>query len=336
LKVDDGISYDVQARTISVLGVRSPYVTATREIVGKTADPSDVTNFNININGQYASLSWTPITDLDLSHYVIRHSTSTSGATFSNAVDIVDKVSRPASTATVPALTGTYFIKAVDKLGNNSVNAASILVPVGFVGDLNVVATVTESPTFSGTKSDTVVVGSGLRISQASTYSQSGTTVTVTATAHGIPNGTAIYSDILTGTAVDGNYTITVVNANSFTYTAGTSLTTSGNVNISKLAGTYTFATTLGASYDLGAVYTSRCYYSITLSRVEFGALFDSASGLFDARAGLFDGSGDFNDVNAFMEIRTTNKNSSTAITLQEHFNLGFKWNHLVIISHLK
>ena len=315
LKVDDGISYNVQARTISVLGVRSAYVTATREIVGKTADPSDVTNFNININGQYASLSWTPITDLDLSHYVIRHSTSTSGATFSNAVDIVDKVSRPASTATVPALTGTYFIKAVDKLGNYSINATPILVPVGAVGDLNVVSTITESPSFTGTKSDTVVVGAGLRISQAATYSQSGTTVTVTATAHGIPDATAIYSDILTGTAVDGTYTITVVNANSFTYTAGTSLTTSGNVNISKLSGTYTFATTLGSSLDLSAVYTSRCYFSMSLSRIEFGAVFDSASGLFDAREGLFDGSGDFNDVNAYMEIRTTNTDPNASPT---------------------
>jgi hypothetical protein len=65
------------------------------------------------------------------------------------------------------------------------------------------------------------------------TYSQSGTTVTVTATAHGLIAGNSIYSDITTGTAVDGVYTVaTVTDANTFTYTAGTSLTTSGNITL--------------------------------------------------------------------------------------------------------
>lgn len=65
------------------------------------------------------------------------------------------------------------------------------------------------------------------------TYSQSGTTVTVTATAHGLIAGNVVYSDITTGTAVDGTYTVaTVTDANTFTYTAGTSLTTSGNITL--------------------------------------------------------------------------------------------------------
>lgn len=67
------------------------------------------------------------------------------------------------------------------------------------------------------------------------TYSQSGTTVTVTATAHGLVVGQQVYADITSGTGVDGLYTVaTVPNANSFTYTAGTSLTTSGNVTLAR------------------------------------------------------------------------------------------------------
>jgi hypothetical protein len=43
----------------------------------------------------------------------------------------------------------------------------------------------------------------------------------------------SIYSDITSGTAVDGVYTVaTVTDANTFTYTAGTSLTTSGNITL--------------------------------------------------------------------------------------------------------
>jgi hypothetical protein len=65
------------------------------------------------------------------------------------------------------------------------------------------------------------------------TYSQSGTTVTVTATAHGYIVGSIINADITSGTGVDGIYTVTAVtDANTFTYTAGTSLTTSGNVTL--------------------------------------------------------------------------------------------------------
>lgn len=69
----------------------------------------------------------------------------------------------------------------------------------------------------------------------AGTYSQSGTTVTVTATAHGLIAGNVIYSLIGTGTAVTGIYTVaTVTDANTFTYTAGTSLTTSGNITLTR------------------------------------------------------------------------------------------------------
>ena len=63
------------------------------------------------------------------------------------------------------------------------------------------------------------------------TYSQSGTTVTVTMTAHGMSVGQNVNLSITSGTGVSGNYPVaTVIDANTFTYTAATSLTTSGNV----------------------------------------------------------------------------------------------------------
>jgi hypothetical protein len=63
------------------------------------------------------------------------------------------------------------------------------------------------------------------------TYSQSGTTVTVTATAHGLIANDTVYIEITSGNGVEGTYTVaTVPNANTFTYTAGTSQTTSGNL----------------------------------------------------------------------------------------------------------
>jgi hypothetical protein len=65
------------------------------------------------------------------------------------------------------------------------------------------------------------------------TYIQSGTTVTVTLTSHGLVAGNRIYVNITSGAGVDGTYTITsVADANTFTYTAGTSLTAAGTVEL--------------------------------------------------------------------------------------------------------
>jgi hypothetical protein len=73
----------------------------------------------------------------------------------------------------------------------------------------------------------------GANTNLTGTYSQSGTTVTVTATAHGLIAGNTVFADITSGTGVDGTYTVaTVTDANTFTYTAGTSLTTSGNITL--------------------------------------------------------------------------------------------------------
>lgn len=63
------------------------------------------------------------------------------------------------------------------------------------------------------------------------TYAQSGTLITITMTAHGMSAGQIVNLDFTTGTAVDGSFAVTsVVDANTFTVTAGAALTTSGNV----------------------------------------------------------------------------------------------------------
>jgi hypothetical protein len=65
------------------------------------------------------------------------------------------------------------------------------------------------------------------------TYSQTGTTVTVTITNHGYITGNRAFLDFTSGTAVDGSYEVTVTGANTFTVTQA-SRTTSGNVTAIK------------------------------------------------------------------------------------------------------
>ena len=71
-------------------------------------------------------------------------------------------------------------------------------------------------------------------VSKTGTYSQSGTTVTVNVTAHGMETGGKIYFDATSGAGVDGEFVVTKVNDNSFTFTAAASATIStSNCNVS-------------------------------------------------------------------------------------------------------
>ena len=126
--------------------------------------PSDVEDFACNIIGSDAHLSWTQIADLDLAYYSVRFSTLTTGADWQNSVSLIEKVARPATSVTVPARVGSYLIKAVDKSGNLSPNEAIIATNITEIGNFNAVATQTESPTFSGTKTDVYVDSGALRL----------------------------------------------------------------------------------------------------------------------------------------------------------------------------
>ena len=162
--IEDGY-YDVRTRTINIFGVKSPYNTVEDWYVAPfKAPPEDVQNFTGNAVGSLLHLNWKAVGDLDLSHYKIRYSKKTSGALYQNSTSLVEKVSRPAVSVTVPARSGTYFIKAVDKLGNLSPNDASFVVTTDVAGveALNVVESLVEDPNFLGVKSNVEVVGGEL------------------------------------------------------------------------------------------------------------------------------------------------------------------------------
>jgi hypothetical protein len=170
LNVKDGFTYNVRVKAFNTLGVSSTYTSATRTIIGGIAPPSDVTDFSCNIIGGDAHLSWQQIADLDLAHYQIRYSTLTTGASWANSVSLVEKVARPATSVTVPARVGSYLIKAIDKNGNYSSNETIIETNVSAIGNYNAVATQTESPTFSGTKTNVIVSDGTLRLDSSELF----------------------------------------------------------------------------------------------------------------------------------------------------------------------
>ena len=69
--------------------------------------------------------------------------------------------------------------------------------------------------------------------SQTGTYSQSGTTVTITITNHGLAIGDVVTIDYTSGSATDGDFAIvSQPTVDTFTVTAASSATNSGNVTV--------------------------------------------------------------------------------------------------------
>ena len=171
LNVIDQQTYDVRVKAVNTLGVSSTYVSASRTIIGAIEPPSDVEDFSCNIVGQEAHLSWSQIPDLDLAYYNLRFSEATDGtADWQNSVALVEKISRPATSITVPARAGTYLIKAVDKLGNFSSNATAIISNVINVTNFNAIATQSEHPDFLGTNTNTVIADNTIRLDSSELF----------------------------------------------------------------------------------------------------------------------------------------------------------------------
>jgi hypothetical protein len=171
LNVIDQSTYDVRVKAVNTLGVSSTYVTAQRQIIGAIAPPSDVTDFSANVSGQEAHLSWEAVTDLDLAYYNLRFSEETDGtADWLNSVALVEKISRPATSISVPARKGTYLIKAVDKLGNFSSNATAIISNVSSPINFNAVATQSEHPSFGGTFTNTVLTDGAIELDSSELF----------------------------------------------------------------------------------------------------------------------------------------------------------------------
>ena len=161
--------YEFRLRAVNTIGVQGDWSDiATREVLGLTAPPADVTNFTLTPLSGMGVLRWDRATDLDVLNggsFRIRHSPATSGATWPNAIDLFETgVAGAATEATVPLLTGSYLIKAIDSVGNESAGAATIVTTRPDVVNRNVVLTITESPAFSGTKTNVAAPSGELQL----------------------------------------------------------------------------------------------------------------------------------------------------------------------------
>lgn len=271
LNVIDKATYSVRARGVNIYGVNSSTITASRTIIGQIAPPSDVENFACNIVGKEAHLSFDPVPDLDLSHYRINYSPLTSGAEWQNSIVLVKKLSRPGTSIVVPAKTGTYLIKAVDKLGNVSINASQVVTQITTIGDFTDLLTQNENPNFTGTTDDTVI-----------SFLEDGSKAIVL-------KGNQLFDDVsgnfdsITQTLFDGGENATV-----------------------KSSGTYAFSDTI----DAGSVVTTQITATLEQQVTDRARIFDFVSGNFDDQPSNFDGDAN-TQCSSELQISVSNDNST-------------------------
>ena len=157
--VTDGV-YTFSVVAVNSLGKRSAAATKMQTILAQTAPPGDVQNFSLIPVAGMAYLSWDKAADLDVlvgGTVRIRWTPKTTDQDWNDGVDILPAMSGNQRNAQAPLLSGTYMAKFVDSSGNPSQSATLIVTEMADSLSYNVVQTVTESTTFTGTKTNCVV-----------------------------------------------------------------------------------------------------------------------------------------------------------------------------------
>ena len=160
---EPAINYTISVTPVNALGYKGTTITTTFNVTHDTTPPSAPTNLTHLLSGGTAFFNWSPVTALDLSHYKLYYS-SNSSANFGDASTLVkvDKIARPATSVSFPALAGKFFVSSVDKTGNESTAATSVVIAGSELPQLGASDTDTEDPNFSGSKTNLTVSGGKL------------------------------------------------------------------------------------------------------------------------------------------------------------------------------
>ena len=289
LNVIDGATYQVRVRAKNALNVRSTFISSTRLVIGATDTPSDVSDFNISMVGSnQMSLNWTAVDDLDIEFYEIRYSIGSGSTAWFNTSPLVQVPRRKSNSVIVNALKPPFnlYIKAVDKLGNESANPAIITSSVITLQSFEDISSIQEETAFSGTFTNTFK-GEDKNNNPAVTLD----TITL--------------FDDRSGNFDDAD-------------SSGFFFDTGGLANNITSSGNYVFANT----FSLDAIYDATFQVELTMESDDPYDLFDSGRGasLFDSAKAPFDGNAPTNN-NAIIQIGaddTALSNISTFTTVAQ------------------
>lgn len=127
------ITYEVIATPINSFGYRGTPVSRSIDVGPDTTPPvcSEWYPASVKLNHRISSgtafFSWPPVGDLDLSHYRLYYNPDLNSNFTDTTTSLeIERIARPATSITIPATAGKFFLTAVDKTGNeSSVNTLS-------------------------------------------------------------------------------------------------------------------------------------------------------------------------------------------------------------------
>jgi hypothetical protein len=168
LDIADGV-YDFKIRARNHLNLRSDWsLVKTATIYGLITAPSNVLNFTVTPFNAMALCKWDRTVDLDVKiggDIEIRFVPLTTGATYAESIIVPDgKLNGDATSAIVSLAEGTYYAKFKDSTNHFSETPASFVVTEALISGWTTIQTSTQHPTFSGAKTDLVVIDSNLKL----------------------------------------------------------------------------------------------------------------------------------------------------------------------------
>jgi len=204
LDLDQG-NYDARVRGVNTFGVKGPWSYASNfPLAPIDTPPSDIDpdDISFEISTGTIFINWEPISDLDLSYYQLKH---TSDATISSVSEantawgasntVVKRVARPATSVALPARSGTFTIKAIDKAGNYSDNAGYVVVPATALPVLGNTITQTETNDYNTSGNTNITVDTSTTPDE----------ITINDTSAATPTGTYTFGGDLSGSQTQSN-----------------------------------------------------------------------------------------------------------------------------------
>ena len=155
--VENGANYDIGVRAVGPdESMTSAFVEiSNHQVLGATEKPPAIDTLSLNTIGDHTYVEWTyPSIAVDVTGYEIRYSPDQNNTAWATMTILSDAIPREARSFTIPSRSGSYGIKPIDVLGNRSVAALYINASLEDPAALNVILTLPQQPTWTGTKTN--------------------------------------------------------------------------------------------------------------------------------------------------------------------------------------
>jgi len=117
-----------------------------------------------NITEQTMSFTWLAPNDLDIAGFILKYSPDRDNPSWDNSTAEGNLIPFNVTTIDVNARIGSYMLKTIDTTGNLSNNYSLVKTTIPEIAAMNLVQESIENPTFTGNKTDVILVDDGLEL----------------------------------------------------------------------------------------------------------------------------------------------------------------------------